>query len=232
MSDHKSYAVKKTNLANLDIESVKALINEVDLMKKVKNHERCIQLYDYELDKGRKILQIVMELGSTDLNKLFKAEIQKHSCVPEPDRSFYWKKMLLAVQAVHRAGLIHSDIKPGNFVLCSGNEVKLIDFNISNTMNERTSITMNIDCGTLSYMAPETIIHSEKKMINQKVDVWAMGIILYLMTYGKLPYSHLKKQPQVIFAICDKTRAELKLSPLEGQDDVFEVIDVRFLYFF
>lgn len=104
-----------------------------------------------------------MELGSTDLSRYFKSEIQKHQCVCEPERVYYWKKMLEAVQAIHKAGIVHNDIKPGNFVVV-GCEVKLIDFNISNSMNDRTSITMTFDCGTLSYMAPESIKNDKKKV--------------------------------------------------------------------
>lgn len=54
-------------------------------------------------------------------------------------------------------GVIHSDIKPGNFLVV-GCEVKLIDFNISNTISDKTSITLTNDCGTLHYMAPETLL--------------------------------------------------------------------------
>lgn len=230
LKEKKNYAMKQMNLANQDEESVKSLLNEIEVMKKLKNKPRCIQVYDHEWDKSRRLLHIVMELGSTDLSTIFKSEIAKHSCVPEPDRAFYWKKMLLAVQAIHREGIIHSDIKPANFVVCAGAEIKLIDFNISNAINERTSITLNFDCGTLMYMAPESICDSDAKRINQKVDVWALGVILFLMTYGKLPYAHLKKQAQVIFAICDPKRAELKFAPLaDGQDELIEAIDVSFI---
>lgn len=63
-----------------------------------------ICLNSSELDKAKNLLYVVMELGSTDLSKCFKAEIQKYQCVREPDRVYYWKKMLEAVQAIHKAG--------------------------------------------------------------------------------------------------------------------------------
>lgn len=161
--DAKSFALKRVNLADLDAENLKLIMNEIELLKQLKSTEKCIQIYDHELDREKKLLYVVMELGSTDLSKYFKSEIQKHGCVREPERVYYWKKMLEAVQAIHRNGIIHNDIKPSNFVVV-GCEIKLIDFNISNTMNERTSITLNFDCGTLNYMPPESIKNDGRKV--------------------------------------------------------------------
>ena len=94
-------------------------------------------------------------MGSTDLNNFIKKEIQKNQCVREPTRVYIWFKILEAVKAIHDNGVIHSDLKPANFLLV-GHEVKLIDFNISNAINDRTSVTVMCDCGTLNYMPPES----------------------------------------------------------------------------
>ena len=112
-------------------------------------------------------------------------------------------------------GVIHSDIKPGNFLVI-GCEVKLIDFNISNTVSDRTSVTMGFDCGTINYMAPESLMSdsTSKMKVTKKTDVWAMAVILYLMTYGKLPLQHIKNQFQLMHAICDVEKKEFKFGPL------------------
>ncbi len=51
--------------------------------------------------------------------------------------------------------------------------------------------------------------------INQKVDIWALGVILYLMAYGKLPLQHLSNQYQMIFALCDPTKKEISWANLD-----------------
>ena len=66
-----------------------------------------------------------MEMGACDLSVIFKKEIQKYGCVKEPKRVFYWQKMLEAVQAIHLLGVIHSDLKPANFLVVN-DEIKLI----------------------------------------------------------------------------------------------------------
>lgn len=62
------------------------------------------------------MLLMIMEMGSTDLNSIFKVEITRHNCVREPDRVFYWVKMLEAVKAVHEAGIYFNKIDLGLFL--------------------------------------------------------------------------------------------------------------------
>jgi serine/threonine-protein kinase TTK/MPS1 len=166
-----------------------------------------------------------MEMGSTDLNNFLKKEIQKNKCVKEPTRVYIWFKMLEAVKAIHEHGVIHSDLKPANFLLV-GHEVKLIDFNISNSINDRTSVTVACDCGTLNYMPPESFTrdNDNKAKVNQKSDVWSLGCILYLMVYGKLPFQHIQNQYNLMFALADPQKV-IEYPPIKDKSllDVLQV---------
>lgn len=173
-------------------------------------------------------LNIVMELGSSDLNSFFKKLVKENNEVPEPTRAYYWYKMLQAVDAIHKKDVIHSDLKPGNFIMV-GCEVKLIDFNTSTAMtSERTSITMSTDCGTMQYMAPEMLMKNEesKSMINTKTDIWSMGVILYYMAYGRLPFQKYN-QYQLFYAICDKNQTSIKYEPRLKDHHLEQCIKVR-----
>ena len=67
----------------------------------------------------------------------------------------------LSLQVIHAEGVIHNDLKPENFV-CIGARLKLIDFGIANRIEtEKTSIERDMRCGTINYMAPETIEANE-----------------------------------------------------------------------
>lgn len=58
-------------------------------------------------------------------------------------------------------GVVHSDLKPANFILVN-DEVKLIDFNISNVTGDRTSVTVQNECGTIEYMSPDMFLKDER----------------------------------------------------------------------
>ena len=70
-----------------------------------------------------------MEKGDTDLAVLFKSR-NKHGNITEGMRKFYWEEMLRAVQVLQNEGIVHSDLKPPNFLLVAGH-LKLIDFGIA-----------------------------------------------------------------------------------------------------
>lgn len=109
-----------------------------------------------------------------------------------------YHQMLEAVHAVHEMGIIHTDLKPANFVLVQGS-VKIIDFGIAKAVPaDTTNISRETQIGTANYMSPEALMmqqsshgdHQTVKM-GRPTDVWALGCILYQMVYGHTPFSKL-----------------------------------------
>lgn len=196
----KQVALKVVYLEKADQNSYLSFCNEMDLLKKLTGHERIIHLEDSQLDNDKKRLYLVMELGETDLNQLLNRQAGK--AISFRFIKHIWEQMLEAVHAVHEAGIIHTDLKPANFVLVQG-AVKIIDFGIAKAVPaDTTNISRENQIGTANYMSPEAlslqVISSEDGSEEKRVkmgratDVWALGCILYQMVYGRTPFSTLE----------------------------------------
>lgn len=102
--------------------------------------------------------------------------------------------MLDAVLVIHEEKIVHTDLKPANFVLVKG-RLKLIDFGIANQIaNDTTNIQRDNQVGTVNYMSPEAIEAQpgeSRLRIGRPSDVWSLGCIFYQMVYGLPPFHAL-----------------------------------------
>ncbi|XP_023668766.2 dual specificity protein kinase Ttk isoform X1 [Paramormyrops kingsleyae] len=203
--DHRKqlFAVKYVNLEEADIQTVASYKNEIEHLNHLQQYsDQIIKLYDYEITNS--YIYMLMECGNLDLNTWLRNRKE----VNPLERKLYWKNMLEAVQTIHRHGIVHSDLKPANFVIVNAT-LKLIDFGIANRIQpDVTSIMKDSQLGTLSYMPPEAIKDTSKggkpgSKISPKGDVWSLGCILYYMTYGKTPFQSITNQISKLHAIID-----------------------------
>ena len=88
------------------------------------------------------------------------------------------------MEYTHAHKITHRDLKPENLLLDENNNIKLIDFGLSNSMKD--SLALKTACGSPNYAAPEII--SGKAYSGIEVDVWSCGVILYAMVCGSLPF--------------------------------------------
>lgn len=104
---------------------------------------------------SEKLLYVVMEKGDTDLRKILQ---NYTTSLPLYTLMTYWHQMLEAVHFIHKNGVIHSDLKPENFLMVNG-RLKLIDFGISSKMAvDSTSIIKYSQVGTFNYISPEALM--------------------------------------------------------------------------
>lgn len=114
--------------------------------------------------------------------------------------------MLEAVAVAHKENVVHSDLKPANFLIVGG-MLKLIDFGIASSVSDnKTHVTKDNLMGTFNFMSPEAIQElndndcdkdgKPRFKIGFKCDVWSLGCILYNLVYKKLPFAHLRNPLQ------------------------------------
>ncbi|XP_058250626.1 dual specificity protein kinase Ttk [Hemibagrus wyckioides] len=198
------YAVKYVNLEEADAQTVISYKNEIEHLNHLQQYsDQIIKLYDYEITDS--YIYMLMECGNLDLNTW----LRNRKTVNSLERKFYWRNMLEAVQTIHKHGIVHSDLKPANFVIVNAS-LKLIDFGIANHIQpDMTSVMKDSQVGTLNYMPPEAIKDTSSKggkprsKISPKGDVWSLGCILYCMTYGKTPFQNITNQIAKMHAIID-----------------------------
>ncbi|KAI0144657.1 kinase-like domain-containing protein [Xylariaceae sp. FL1272] len=207
----KMFALKRVTLDNLDEVTIKAYKGEIDLLRKLTNVERVITLFDYELNEERHLLSLLMEVGELDLNTLLRQRFSHENAKLDPVFiRYYWQEMLECLAAVHAQDIVHSDLKPANFVLVQG-RLKLIDFGIANAIaiEETVNVHREAQIGTPNYMSPESLIDSNATATGRRVsvgvkpklmkigkpsDIWSLGCILFQMVYGVPPFGHIPNQ--------------------------------------
>ncbi|XP_061676567.1 dual specificity protein kinase Ttk isoform X2 [Syngnathoides biaculeatus] len=198
------FAVKYVNLEEADAQTAESYKNEIEHLNHLQQYsDQIIKLYDYEITNN--YIYMVMECGNLDLNTW----LRNRMTVNPLERKFYWKNMLEAVHTIHKHGIVHSDLKPANFVIVNAS-LKLIDFGIANRIQpDVTSIMKDSQVGTLNYMPPEAIKDTSSQhgkgcsKISPKGDVWSLGCILYCMTYRKTPFQSITNQIAKLHAIID-----------------------------
>ncbi|XP_060778292.1 dual specificity protein kinase Ttk isoform X2 [Neoarius graeffei] len=198
------YAVKYVNLEEADAQTVESYKNEIEHLNHLQQYsDQIIKLYDYEITD--RYIYMLMECGNLDFNTW----LRNRKTVNSQERKFFWRNMLEAVQTIHKHGIVHSDLKPANFVIVNAS-LKLIDFGIANHIQpDMTSVMKDSQVGTLNYMPPEAIKDTSSKggkprsKISPKGDVWSLGCILYCMTYGKTPFQNITNQITKLHAIID-----------------------------
>ncbi|CCF58819.1 hypothetical protein KAFR_0F02220 [Kazachstania africana CBS 2517] len=204
---NKVFALKRVVFDEFDDSSINGFKGEIKLLNKLRNENRVVKLFDYEMNQG--LLYLIMECGDVDLSQILNQKINLNLPFDIEFIRYYTREMIKCVKVVHDNGIVHSDLKPANFVLVKG-VLKIIDFGIADAVPDHTvNIYRETQTGTPNYMAPETLIamnytNNGAKDLKWKVgkpsDVWSCGCIIYQMIYGKAPYAGFQGQHR-IFAI-------------------------------
>uniref|UniRef100_A0AC11BFU3 Uncharacterized protein n=1 Tax=Ovis aries TaxID=9940 RepID=A0AC11BFU3_SHEEP len=171
-------AIKVIQKANQSLSSVKEQFREADSLRTV-NHPNIVKLL--EVIDTEETLFIVMEyVSGGDLQTYLEAKGR----MTEGEARGLFCQLVSALQHCHQRGVVHRDLKLGNLLLDTNNNIKISDFGLSNQWHPGNEL--DTFCGSPAFMAPELFLGMP--YTGPEVDVWSLGVVLYTMVTGSLPF--------------------------------------------
>ncbi|XP_065366646.1 serine/threonine-protein kinase MARK2 isoform X6 [Calliphora vicina] len=174
----KEVAIKIIDKTQLNPGSLQKLFREVRIMKML-DHPNIVKLF--QVIETEKTLYLVMEYASG--GEVFDYLVL-HGRMKEKEARVKFRQIVSAVQYCHQKRIIHRDLKAENLLLDSELNIKIADFGFSNEFTPGSKL--DTFCGSPPYAAPE--LFQGKKYDGPEVDVWSLGVILYTLVSGSLPF--------------------------------------------
>ncbi|XP_057581095.1 maternal embryonic leucine zipper kinase isoform X2 [Hippopotamus amphibius kiboko] len=165
------------NALGSDLPRVKT---EIDALKNLR-HQHICQLY-HVIETAEKIFMVLEYCPG---GELFDYIISQDRLSEEETRVVF-RQIVSAVAYVHSQGYAHRDLKPENLLFDEYHKLKLIDFGLCAKPKGNKDYHLQTCCGSLAYAAPELI--QGKSYLGSEADVWSMGILLYVLMCGFLPF--------------------------------------------
>ena len=181
LTTNKDIAVKVINKVGTRYSYIDKVKEEISILRILK-HPNIVKFYGYIETNSQLLIKMeYIKFGT------LKRWINKREKITEEEASIILQRILSAIKYLHSKQICHRDIKPENIMLSRENDltsIKIIDFGLSAQNFDK--LLNNNYCGTYIYMAPELI---EKKLYFISVDIWSIGILMYiLLNKGKHPF--------------------------------------------
>jgi len=173
--------------------------NELKIARDV-SHKNICRMYDLGKEGGHYF--ITMEYVSGEDLKSF---IRRSKQLVVGTAIFIAKQVCDGLAEAHRVGVVHRDLKPGNIMIDKEGNAKIMDFGIARSISIKGITGAGVMIGTPEYMSPEQV---EGKEVDQRSDIYSLGIILYEMLTGQVPF-----EGDTPFTIGVKQKSEIPKDP-------------------
>lgn len=198
LHNHSHVACKIHQLDSQWSEGIKELyirhtLRENKIHEKI-DHDNVVKHYDtVEIDNSS--FATVLELCSgPDLANYLK----QNGHLSEREAKIIIKQIIIGLKELHSMGIIHYDLKPQNIIFNNG-DIKISDFGLAKEMSDKEKIELTcLGVGTYYYLPPETFDPSRNTLIDQKVDIWSVGVIFFELLYGFKPFGHNLSQDRIL----------------------------------
>jgi serine/threonine protein kinase/tetratricopeptide (TPR) repeat protein len=185
----------------LDKTTVERFSNELKLSRKIV-HKNVARMFDLNEEKGTHYITMEYVRGE-DLRRL----IRKMGMLSPGQAMPIARQVCEGLAEAHHLGVVHRDLKPSNIMIDEEGNARIMDFGIARSLRDKGMTGAGVMIGTPEYMSPEQV---EGKEADQRSDIYSLGIILYEMATGKVPF-----EGDAALSIAVKHKTEIPKDPRE-----------------
>jgi serine/threonine protein kinase/tetratricopeptide (TPR) repeat protein len=191
-----------------DKKTLERFSNELKLARKIA-HKNVARMFDLNEEKGTHYITMEYVRGE-DLKRLIRkmGQLSAGQAIPIA------KQICEGLAEAHRLGVVHRDLKPQNIMVDEDGNAKIMDFGIARSLRERGITGPSVLIGTPEYMSPE---QAEAKEVDQRSDIYSLGIILYEMATSHVPF-----EGDTALSIAMKHKTEIPKDPREFNPQIPE----------
>ena len=131
------------------------------------------------------------------------------------------KQISEGLEAAHKKGIVHRDIKSQNIMIANNGKVKIMDFGLAKLKGGSQITQIGTTFGTVAYMSPE---QSRGEVVDNRTDIWSLGVVLYEMITGKMPFTGDYDQA-VIYSILNESPESVKMQRPDIPAELLKIID-------
>ncbi len=160
------------------------LRSEVETLQKL-CHPNILQAYKF-ISEGENHYAVLEYIEGKSLREILDEADEKKSPLPLPMILSITSQMAQALDALHHHHILHSDLNPRNVLIRKDGVVKLIDFSIAQTAENKLGATAGVGQGVIAYMSPE---QANSEAIDSRSDIFSLGVLLHEMLTGEIPFA-------------------------------------------
>ncbi len=189
-----------------DEEMMKRFVHELRYSRKI-THKNVIRIYDFLFMRGNYAISMEYFPSHT-----LGSEIVNEKPLPLPRAIQYGIDIATGMTVAHQAGIVHRDLKPANILINNEGLLKIVDFGVAAAQKEGdTQLTKTgYVIGSPKYMAPEQILG---KKVDERADVYSVGVIMYEMVTGQPPYSRGDHMSVMYQHVQGKAKSPIEVNP-------------------
>jgi serine/threonine protein kinase/lipoprotein NlpI len=194
-----------------DRKTIERFHNEIKIARRIRHKNVCGM---FDLQEEGQILYITMEyVRGEDLRSL----IRRTKVLAAGTAVSIARQVAEGLREAHSLGVVHRDLKPGNIMIDKDGSAKIMDFGIARSLLGAGITAEGSIIGTLEYMSPEQV---EGKEADQRADIYALGIILFEMVTGRVPF-----EGDTPFSIANKHKSEPPPIPKKVNPQIFDSLN-------